>query len=251
MRTLSTTSTRRLSPWIPLKQERDIRVHLEKSYWDIIVIDEAHNVAIRGTRSDRAKLGEKLAHRSDTMILASATPHDGRAESFASLMNMLNPTAIANPKQYVREDIEGLYLRRFRNQVQAQMGQSMLDRATFKFSAAASAAEEGAYAMLAATSFASFDKGNRNGQLLFRTVLEKALFSSPAACRKTIEQRRKTLASKTTPEAAQDRDTLSSLAAAVDAVTPGQFSRYQNLLSSSRPGGKTSTGTRNARTTAW
>ncbi len=30
--------------------------------------------------------------------MASATPHDGKPASFASLMNMLNPTAIANPK---------------------------------------------------------------------------------------------------------------------------------------------------------
>jgi hypothetical protein len=85
-----------------LKQERDFRVHLERSYWDIIVIDEAHNVAVAGTRSARAKLAELLGDRSDTMILASATPHDGRPESFASLMNMLNPTAITNPKVYGR-----------------------------------------------------------------------------------------------------------------------------------------------------
>jgi SNF2 family DNA or RNA helicase len=94
-----------------LKQERDFRVHLENSRWDIIVIDEAHNVAIRGSKSARAKLAERLANRSDTLILASATPHDGRAESFASLMNMLNPTVIANRKAYGPKDIEGLFLR--------------------------------------------------------------------------------------------------------------------------------------------
>src|ERR1019366_6930152 len=80
-----------------LKQERDIRVHLERSHWDVIVIDEAHNVAVRGEKSLRAKLAEQLAKRSDSLILASATPHDGRPASFASLMNMLNPTAITDP----------------------------------------------------------------------------------------------------------------------------------------------------------
>lgn len=44
-----------------LKQERAFRVHLEKGYWDVIVIDEAHNVAVRGSKSARAKLADLLA----------------------------------------------------------------------------------------------------------------------------------------------------------------------------------------------
>ena len=47
----------------------------------------------------------------DTMIMLSATPHDGRAKSFASLMNMLDPTAIANPNDYTKEDIRGLWVK--------------------------------------------------------------------------------------------------------------------------------------------
>lgn len=68
------------------------------------VIDEAHNVAQRGTSSLRSKLAKLLSGRSDTLIMLSATPHDGKAESFASLMNMLDPTAIANPKEYEYAD---------------------------------------------------------------------------------------------------------------------------------------------------
>jgi hypothetical protein len=72
------------------------------------VIDEAHNVAFRGSSlSLRAKLADLLSRRSDTLIMASATPHDGKAASFASLMNMLNPTAIANPDAYGPDDIKG------------------------------------------------------------------------------------------------------------------------------------------------
>jgi SNF2 family DNA or RNA helicase len=84
-----------------LKQDSEYRVHLENAWWDVIVIDEAHNVAERGTGqglSLRSRLAKLLASRSDSLILLSATPHDGRAKSFASLMNMLDPTAIADPE---------------------------------------------------------------------------------------------------------------------------------------------------------
>jgi len=92
-----------------LKQDAEYRTYLENAYWDIIVIDEAHNVAERGTSSSmRARLARLLAQRSDTLIMLSATPHDGKARSFASLMNMLDPTAIANPDDYSKEDIKGL-----------------------------------------------------------------------------------------------------------------------------------------------
>jgi ERCC4-related helicase len=220
-----------------LKQERDFRVHLEKSYWDIIVIDEAQNVAVRGSKSARAKLAELLGTHSDTMILASATPHDGRAESFASLMNMLNPTAIANPKKYGREDIEGLFLRRFKKDIHEQIGNAVLDRETNRWPKAASDIEEQAYDLLTKTSFLSFDKAKKTGQLLFRIVLEKALFSSPAACRKTIDQRLNKIQGVQGPEAARDRETLVALAEAVDAITPRHFTKYQNLLGLLRKGG--------------
>lgn len=78
-------------------------------------------------------------------------------------MNMLNPTAIPNPKKYGPDDIAGLFLRRFRKQVQEQMGQSMLPRDTQRYSTPASDAEERAYALLADTSFVSFDKAKRAG----------------------------------------------------------------------------------------
>ena len=80
-----------------LKQDLEYRDYLEHAYWDIIIIDEAHNVAQRNNRSQRARLAQLLAGRSDTMIMLSATPHDGSPESFASLMNILDPTAISNP----------------------------------------------------------------------------------------------------------------------------------------------------------
>jgi hypothetical protein len=106
-----------------LKQNNAFRTHVERAEWDVIVIDEAHNVAERGgDRSQRAKIAKILADRSDALILLSATPHDGKAESFASLMNMLDPTAIADPKSYTREDIEGLFVRRFKKDVQSELG---------------------------------------------------------------------------------------------------------------------------------
>ncbi len=61
-----------------LKQDSEYRTYLENAYWDIIVIDEAHNVAERGSGSSLgAKLAKLLSSRSDTLIMLSATPHDG------------------------------------------------------------------------------------------------------------------------------------------------------------------------------
>jgi SNF2 family DNA or RNA helicase len=47
-----------------LKQDREYRTYLEQAHWDIIIIDEAHNVARRGKghqSSQRSKLAERLA----------------------------------------------------------------------------------------------------------------------------------------------------------------------------------------------
>lgn len=214
-----------------LKRDVEYRTHLEKAYWDIIVIDEAQNVAERGDhQAQRSRLAKLLANRSDTMIMLSATPHDGRAKSFASLMNMLDPTAIADPENYTPEDIKGLCIRRFKNDVKDQVNGSFLERQVTLEHCHASAQEEHAFDLLAEMQL-EMDAGKaKNTGHLFKTNLEKSLFSSPAACCKSIEARLKKLYKKYTVDDISDIRLLEELHTALGQVTPENFTRYQKLL---------------------
>jgi superfamily II DNA or RNA helicase len=229
-----------------LKQDGEYRTHLENAWWDIIVIDEAHNVAERGSsqgdNSLRSRTAKLLASRSDSLLLLSATPHDGKRESFASLMNMLNPTAIKNPKDYGPEDIDGLFIRRFKKDVKDQIAGSFPERVVLTPKAPASPQEEAAYQHLAEMRFASMDEARSGGKILFRTLLEKALFSSPAACISTVKERIKRLEKRGTPETAADIRELTALLDTLAEITPDRFSKFQNLLQLLAPGSPRSIG---------
>jgi superfamily II DNA/RNA helicase len=215
-----------------LKRDVEYRTHLENAYWDIIVIDEAQNVAERGDhKAQRARLAKLLADRSDTMIMLSATPHDGRAKSFASLMNMLDPTAIADPGNYTPEDISGLFVRRFKKDVKDELGGAFLERNVTLERCRASAEEERAFEIFADMQLEmDLGKSGRTEQL-FKTSLEKSLFSSPAACIKSIEERLKKLRKKYADGEIEDIKSLSELETALLDIKPENFSRYQTLLS--------------------
>ena len=215
-----------------LKRDVEYRTHLENAYWDIIVIDEAQNVAERGDhQAQRSRLAQLLADRSDTMIMLSATPHDGRAKSFASLMNMLDPTAIADPNNYTPEDIKGLCIRRFKKDVKDQVSGSFLERNITLERCYASAQEEYAYDIFADMQL-QMDIGKTRGTgQLFKTSLEKSLFSSPAACIKSIEARLKKLYKKYDAGDIKDIRLLEELKDALEKIKPVDFMRYQKLLS--------------------
>lgn len=212
-----------------LKSAGDYRVFIEQSYWDIIVVDEAQNVAQRGTRTLRNQLAELLADRSDALIMLSATPHDGSARSFASLMRMLDPTAIANPNSYTKEDLQGrnLFVRRFKKDVCDEVATAFRERETHTMPARASAAEEAVYAALADTSNEQLSTRVGAGWLL-RTVLEKAVLSSPQACLETVRNRIEKLRK-------QDVETASTVplervAARLEEMGPGDFTKYGLLI---------------------
>ena len=215
-----------------LKRDVEYRTHLENAYWDIIVIDEAQNVAERGDhQAQRSRLAKLLADRSDTMIMLSATPHDGRAKSFASLMNMLDPTAIADPNNYTPDDIKGLCIRRFKKDVKDQVSGSFLERNITLERCHASVREEYAYDIFADMQL-EMDLGKTRGtSQLFKTSLEKSLFSSPAACIKSIEARLKKLYKKYDADDIKDIRQLEELKSALEMITPNDFMRYQKLLS--------------------
>lgn len=221
-----------------LKQDIEYRHHLENAWWDIIVIDEAHNVAERGTNSLRSKLAKLLAGRSDTLIMLSATPHDGKAESFASLMNMLDPTAIANPKEYEYADFadKNLVVRRFKKDVKDQMAGEFPEREIKELQREATSAEEEVYRRLLESKFRDDDDEDTsaNKGRLFKTTLEKALFSSPMACASVVANRLKRLESRKEINSQSQINELHSLLLALNNVDASQFSKYQLLLETIR-----------------
>ena len=120
--------------------------------------------------------------------MLSATPHDGKPKSFASLMNMLNPTAIANPEDYGPEDIKGLFIRRFKKDIKDQVATSFQERVIRIAKPQATAAEEKVFELFTGIKFTRLDQRRTAGDL-FKTTLEKSLFSSPSACLQTIHNR--------------------------------------------------------------
>ncbi len=213
-----------------LKQGVEYRNYLENAYWDIIIIDEAHNVAERSNSSQRSKLAKLLATRSDTLVMLSATPHDGRAKSFASLLNMLDATAIANPDDYNKEDYadKGLVIRRFKKDIVNQVEGEFKERETHQVKAQATLAEQAAFDYLLAIEFSKIDKV-RSASLLFKTTLIKSLLSSPVACIKTIQNRINVLTKKEDADYSLDIHQLETLQKLLEKITPEQFSKYQTL----------------------
>ena len=221
-----------------LKSNLEYRNYLENAWWDMIVIDECHNVAARAGEqglAKRARLARLLATRSDTLILLSATPHDGSARSFASLVTLLDPTAISDPEDYTPEDFrdKGLVVRRFKKDIRDQVSADFQERSTHSLNRPASAEEEAAYRALLAVKFTQGGQ-HRAGrqQQLQRVGLQKALFSSPAAALQSSLKRIELLSNKAgaTAEEAEEVAGLQDLAIALRAITPAAFSKYQRLL---------------------
>jgi len=169
-----------------LKNDAQYRHYLEQCHWDVIIIDECHNVANAG--SDRNRLASLLARTCDSLILTSATPHNGRAESFANLMNMLEPTAIADTSNYAAEEISGLFVRRFKKDIEDQVAGQFSERAMRLMRIPASEAEEAFFTLLATAHFHTLDRGRQHDEL-YKIGLLKGFLSSPAACLAGIDGR--------------------------------------------------------------
>jgi superfamily II DNA or RNA helicase len=225
-----------------LKSNLEYRNYLENAWWDMIVIDECHNVAARAGEqglAKRAKLARLLATRSDTLILLSATPHDGSARSFASLMALLDPTAISDPDDYTPNDFKdkGLVIRRFKKDIKDQVTADFQERTTTCLRQPASAQEEAAYRALLAIPFTQNGQ-HKSGQQqeLQRVAMQKGLFSSPAAALDSARKRCDLLQKKqdSTGDEATELAHLQDFIAALQPLTePGgdkAFSKYQRLL---------------------
>lgn len=216
-----------------LKQAGAYRRFLEDSHWDVIVIDEAHNIAARGDRtSQRAALAEILANKSDSLILLSATPHDGRKESFASIIKLLDPTAIGNVDNYRKEDVKALVVRRFKKDVRAQLSTVFPDRSQSNHVVSPGEREASMYRLLAAVEL-DMDKDGAKKQgngvtMLFKTMIGKTLASSPTACVSLLQHRIANLQHR--QPGSPDIPKLQALLTAAQGIAKADFSKYGELV---------------------
>jgi superfamily II DNA or RNA helicase/predicted nucleic acid-binding protein len=257
-----------------LKKDAKYRRYLEGARWDVIVIDECQNVAVRADpgssrMSDRARLAQLLARTTEALILTSATPHDGSPPSFASLIRLLEPTAVADVENYGADEVKDYFLRRFKKDIRHELEEAFPDRSPNLVKRPASPTEDAVFERLRVVEFRTIRRVSAAGEefgrrsrrsgrvgpgrgekgVLFRTLLLKSFLSSPSALIETIDHRLKKLEGappdastdasgggqpaerKADPAAIEhDRRVLTELRALAAQVRPTNFSKYQHLL---------------------
>lgn len=177
---------------------------LAATTWDVIVVDEVHHLA--GGRNeddvtDRHRLGRWLAEATDDcLLLLTATPHDGYDETFASLLEFLEPT-LAPPGQPLRfERYRRHLVRRLKRHITTVDGRPKFPERTVTpvpvmlegAEVALHQAVEAEYRRLQEVASAV---GGAEAEpiYLLATVLRKRAASSRAALRATITERRNSI----------------------------------------------------------
>ncbi len=214
-----------------LKREGEYGHHLDAMHWDAVVIDESHNLI--GERNLRNRLAKRLAKRTDALLLASATPHNGDARSFAELIDMLDPAAIADDRNYAAKDIAHLYIRRTKisNEVTNEIGGKWRERGPSQaIRCPASPAEEDVFAELTRVWLAdpTVAPGAGTDRRLFPYTLLKAFLSSHKALAVTARKRAKNTGDQT------ERAALTRLAALAGQVTDDDSAKLTALVAKLR-----------------
>jgi superfamily II DNA/RNA helicase len=122
-----------LQPWayydrvitsVEYLKRRDVYAAALAHPWDVIVVDEAHYLAESGTPANpystaRNRLGPKLREHARTLLLLTATPHNGYRHSFRSLLELVEPAeaTLHGTIEDVRKRVGRTMIRRLKSQI--------------------------------------------------------------------------------------------------------------------------------------
>ena len=211
-----------------LKNDSKFRHYIEKTRWDIVVIDECHIVA--NDSSQRGELANLLAQRCESLILTSATPHNGRSENFANLIRMIEPTAIPRIGEYDRENVKDYYVRRFKNDIKDdEVRSNFRDREILAEYVSLNPLEEEFLSLQQSYKHQKKkEQGSKGVDVLYSIGLFKSFLSSPEAALETLDKRMSAIEETGNgfdPELERMHEILEEI------IRSGENSKYQTLVS--------------------
>lgn len=213
-----------------LKNNAKFQHYIEKSHWDVIVIDECHTVA--NSSSQRGSLAQDLSGRCESLLLTSATPHNGKRENFANLIRMIEPTAISRTGSFTKEDIEPYYVRRFKHDIEDDnIRANFQERDVIRLDTELSELEEEFLSIQQKLKVTALQDADRNDQL-FSIGIFKAYMSSPLAAKVTLERRLEKIQAKAqrTPKEEELATDIQKLIGILERIIKeNQDSKYQRF----------------------
>lgn len=192
-----------------LKRERPLRLMREAlpaagesvypRRFDLLIVDEAHNVAPSGsgryaTDSQRTTAIRLLAPHFEHKLFLTATPHNGFAESFSALLELLDNQRFARSVKPNPEQLAAIMVRRLKRELPPRWDgtprfpERVIEPLEVAYTGAERAAHKALsrYAEIRATG--SSDGVERFACEFVLKLLKKRLFSSPEAFRMTLEK---------------------------------------------------------------
>ncbi|MCC6958032.1 MAG: DUF3883 domain-containing protein [Anaerolineales bacterium] len=193
-----------------LSRDEDLQAKLNKTEWDLVVVDEAHKMSasvfggeIKYTK--RYHLGEILTRQARHVLLLTATPHNGKEEDFQLFLALLDADRFEGRyREGVHEsDASDLMRRLVKEQLLKFDGTPLFpERRAYTVAYRLSDLEAALYEQVTSYVREEFNRaesleGGRKGTVGFAlTILQRRLASSPEAIYQSLHRRRKRLESR-------------------------------------------------------
>ena len=112
---------------IDYAKREEILVELERTRWDLIIFDEAHKLSTtkyrnKVHRSQRYRLAETLSDKTESLLLLTATPHQGDSFSFYSLISIVDPYIFENEDKIFPQKLNSIMIRRGKDGLKDEEG---------------------------------------------------------------------------------------------------------------------------------
>lgn len=184
---------------IDYAKREEIVAQLERTKWDLVIFDEAHNLSAYRygsdvKRSERYKLADMLKDRTDGLLLLTATPHKGDSYAFYALLSLLDPYMFSDENSIEREKLRKVMIRRLKEDVSHFDGTALfLPREVETIAVDFSPLEQRLYDAVTDYVHKWYDiakkTGNRNVGFAM-VILQKRMVSSIAAITQSLKNRK-------------------------------------------------------------